>query len=136
MSTLRALALVGVAALIAACAHAPVQQPALMERPDLSGAWILTTESAMGVQNSDMQITQTGAALAGTLTSPMGGVDFTGSVDGAAVAFGFMLNAQGAELRVDYDGVIEGDAMKGKANFGAFGEGSFRARRKEEADSG
>ncbi|MGH8174887.1 MAG: hypothetical protein ACREV5_01330 [Steroidobacter sp.] len=126
MSNVRQLVMASVAMLAAACSTTPSQP----KGPDLSGPWVLTTESQMGAQDSDMIIRQTGDALAGTLTSQMGSVDFTGNVAGSAVEFGFMFNAQGTDLKIDYTGVVEGDSMKGKAVFGSFGEGSFTAKRK------
>lgn len=126
MSNARILILACIAMLVAGCSTTPPQP----KGPDLSGNWVLTTESPMGAQDSDMRVTQSGNALAGTLTSQMGSVDFTGNVEGGAVAFGFMFNAQGTDLKIDYTGVVEGDTMKGKAVFGSFGEGTFSAKRK------
>lgn len=126
MNNVRMLALATVAMLVAACSTTPAQP----KGPDLSGQWVLTTESPMGAQDSDMNVTQTGDALAGTIDSQMGSVDFSGSVAGPAVKFGFVMNAQGMELPINYDGVVEGDTMQGKAVFGSFGEGNFTAKRK------
>ncbi len=57
-------------------------------------------------------------------------VDYTGALNGAAVAFDFTINVQGTDLKLDYTGTVEGDTMKGKAVFGQFGEGTFIAKRK------
>jgi hypothetical protein len=118
-----------VATLAAACASTP-SQPKQPKGPDLSGEWVLTTESQMGSQDARMTVHQTGNALAGTITGRAGTVDYTGSVTGAAVAFDFTLNVQGSELKLDYIGTVEGDTMMGKAVFGQFGEGTFTAKRK------
>lgn len=120
---------------IAACSTTPPvpampEIPATPNGPDLSGHWVVTTQSQMGAQDSDMTVKQTGEALAGTLTSQMGSVDYTGTVQGAAIAFGFDIEVQGNSLRFDYSGTVEGDTMKGKAVFGPLGEGLFIARRK------
>jgi hypothetical protein len=104
--------------------------PAQPKGADLSGNWVLTTTSQMGTQDSDMTVKQTGNALAGTLTSQMGSVDYTGSVDGNAVAFTFTIPAGGSDLKCDYTGTLSGDTMQGKAVFGSFGEGTFTAKRK------
>lgn len=122
----RLLGLAALATLVAACSSTPTQP----KGPDLTGNWVVTTESQMGAQDSDMTVKQTGTALAGTLTSQMGSVDYTGTVEGSAVAFGFDIEIQGNSLHIDYSGVVEGDSMKGKAVFGSFGEGSFTAKRK------
>lgn len=118
--------LAAVALLAAACASTPPQP----KGPDLSGSWVLTTESQMGAQDSQMTVRQTGNALAGTITGQAGTVDYTGALNGSAVAFDFTINVQGTDLKLDYSGTVEGDTMKGKAVFGQFGEGTFTARRK------
>lgn len=127
MNTLRILALAAVAALIAACSSTPPKP----KGPDLSGDWVLTTESQMGAQDADMTVQQTGEALAGKVSSQMGTVDYTGTLQGNDVAFSFSINVQGMDLRLDYSGTVEPDGtMKGKAVFGSFGEGTFTAKRK------
>lgn len=128
MSKIRALMLAALAMSVAACSSTP--QTPVPKGADLSGNWVLTTESQMGAQDADMVVKQTGSALAGSVTSQMGSVDYTGKVEGSAVAFGFDIEIQGNGLRIDYSGTVEGDTMKGKAVFGSFGEGSFTAKRK------
>lgn len=136
MKSRRILILASIALLAAACSSVPrtTQPPATASTPeaeaDLSGDWILTTHSRMGAEESNMTVQQTGSALAGTLTGQRGSVDYTGSVEGSAVAFSFTLNASGNDLRIDYSGTVEGDTMQGKTVFGSFGEGTFSARRK------
>ena len=118
-----------VATLAAACAMTP-SQPKSPKGPDLSGEWVLTTQSKMGAQDALMTVRQTGNKLAGTIDDKAGSVDYTGSVNGAAVAFDFTINVHGTDLKLDYTGTVEGDTMKGKAVFGQFGEGTFTAKRK------
>lgn len=129
-NVLRLATVMIVAMLVAACVSTPPSQPTQPKGADLSGEWVLTTESQMGAQDALMTVRQTGRTLAGTIRDPSGTVDYTGSVNGAAVAFDFMLNVQGTDLKLDYNGTVEGDTMKGKAVFGQFGEGTFIARRK------
>jgi hypothetical protein len=123
-------AIIAVAALLTLSLTACTMAPAKPKGEDLSGSWVLTTTSQMGTQDSDMTVKQTGSALAGTLTSQMGSVDYTGSVDGSAVAFTFTIPAGGSDLKCDYTGTVAGDTMQGKAVFGSFGEGTFTAKRK------
>ena len=127
MNKLKSLMWVGLALVLAACASTP-RAP---KGPDLSGNWVLTTESPMGSQDTDMVVKQTGEQLAGTITSQMGPVEYKGTLqNGKDVAFGFSFEAQGMTLQIDYTGVVEGDTMKGTAKFGDFGEGAFTAKRK------
>jgi len=117
-----------VAVVLAACSTTPSQSPA-PKGADLTGNWVLRTESQMGAQDAQMTVRQTGSALAGTITGQNGRVDYRGSVTGAAVAFDFTIDVNGTALKLDYTGTVEGDTMKGKAVFGQFGEGTFTARR-------
>jgi hypothetical protein len=131
MSSVLRLALVTiVATLAAACASTPASQPKPPKGQDLSGEWVLTTESQMGSQDALMTVRQTGKALAGTIDGKLGSVDYTGSVNGAAVAFDFTINVHGRDLKLDYNGTVEGDTIKGRTVFGEFGEGTFTAKRK------
>lgn len=117
------------ATLLAACVSTP-SQPKQSKRADLSGEWVLTTQSQVGTQDALMSVHQTGKALAGTISGQVGTVDLAGSVNGPAVAFNFTLNVHGKDLKLDYTGTVEGDTIKGKASFGQFGEGTFTAKRK------
>ncbi|MGH8185840.1 MAG: hypothetical protein ACREUC_04700 [Steroidobacteraceae bacterium] len=123
-------ATIAVATFLAMSLTACTMAPAKPKGGDLSGNWVLTTTSQMGVQDSDMTVQHTGKALAGTLTSQMGSVGYTGNVDGGAVSFTFTIPAGGSDLKCDYSGTVAGDTMQGKAVFGSFGEGTFTAKRK------
>lgn len=127
MRKIKGLMLVGMAVVLAACSSVPSKP----KGPDLSGNWVLTTESPMGAQDSDMLVKQEGEALSGTISTQMGTVAYKGTLTGGKdVAFGFTFDAQGMTLQIDYKGVVEGDTMKGVATFGEFGEGNFTAKRK------
>jgi len=130
MKQVRVLMVAAAAVVMAACATTKPAAPPAPKVANLSGEWVVTTTSQMGAQDSDMTVQQTGSAIAGKLTSQMGSVDYTGTVNGSAVAFGFTINAQGTDLKIDYTGTVTGDTMSGKAVFGSFGEGTFIAKKK------
>ncbi|HEY4368138.1 MAG TPA: hypothetical protein VGN07_12975 [Steroidobacteraceae bacterium] len=129
MNKVRVTVLLAMAVVLAACVSTP-PAPVRPKAPDLTGDWIVTTTSQVGEQDSSMSVRQTGDAIAGTLSGQMGNVDYTGSVTADAVAFSFVIDAQGSDLRIEYSGTVAGDTMKGKAVFGSFGEGTFTARRR------
>lgn len=128
MNKTRAWMIAALATVLGACSTTP-SQPPVPQGGDLTGNWVLTTESQMGAQDAQMIVRQTGSALAGTITGQNGSVDYQGKVNGAAVAFDFTINVQGTDLKLDYAGTVQGDTMKGKAVFGQFGEGTFTAKR-------
>ncbi len=133
MNKTKAWTIAAIAVVLSACAGTPSQPPSTPpttpEVADLSGNWLLTTESQMGAQDARMTVRQTGSALAGTIIGQAGTVDYRGKVNGASVAFDFTINIHGTDLKLDYTGTVEGDTMKGKAVFGQFGEGTFTAKR-------
>jgi hypothetical protein len=128
MTKVRVLILATLAVLVAACSSTPAT-PAKPKGTDLTGNWVVTTETPMGSQDSQMTVVQTGEALSGKLISQQGAVDYTGKLVGSAVTFGFVVDVQGNSLKIDYSGTVENDAMKGKAVFGEYGEGNFTAKR-------
>jgi hypothetical protein len=138
VNKLQVLMVASIAALAAACSSAPTKTaapaPAAKAAPaaaaGLTGMWKLTTTSEMGAQDADMTVTQTGDKLAGKIASQMGTVDFTGSVTGDAVKFGFTIEAQGNSIPLEYTGKVAGNSMKGDAVFGSFGSGTFTATKK------
>lgn len=134
MNPLRTLALVGVIAAVAGCsstaskpAAAPAAPPpAASAVMNIAGSWTLNVESQFGPFEQKMTVIQTGKDLKGTMTSPQGSVDYTGTIEGSNVKLGFNVNAQGTDLRIDYVGTTDGKTMNGKAVFGSFGEGTFK----------
>lgn len=131
MNKVRALVVASVALLIAACATTSTPTaPAKAKGLDLTGDWVVTTETPMGSQDTQMTVVQTGEALSGKLTSQQGTVDYKGTLVGKDVKFGFSVDVQGTSLQIDYAGVAESNAMSGKAVFGSYGEGNFTAKRK------
>jgi hypothetical protein len=134
MNMLRTFVIACTVSLVAACSTTPSKPAAPAAPPaasamNLSGNWILTVESQMGSQDMKMTVKQTGTNLAGTMESPMGSVDYTGTLTGKDVKMGFNFNAQGTDLHIDYIGTTDGTTMSGKAIFGTFGEGTFKAKR-------
>jgi len=131
MNLVRVLSIAVAAAFVVACSSAP-SRPAAPSAPavvNVAGDWTVTVESQMGSQDSKLALKQSGQALTGTIESPMGSSDCSGTVDGSNINFGFDFEAQGTALRIDFVGTTDGQSMKGKAVFGSFGEGTFTAKR-------
>ena len=62
MNKAHALGLAALAILVAACSSTPQQPEAPAAGPDLTGNWVVTTESRMGAHDSDMTVKQIGRA--------------------------------------------------------------------------
>jgi hypothetical protein len=136
MINFRALLLAAIVALIAACSSTPTKPAASAAPPPpaapavtVAGNWVVTIDSQMGAQDSKLALTQTGKDISGTLDTPMGMQKLTGTFDGKELKFNFNVNAQGTDLRIDFIGTSDGQAMNGRAVFGSFGEGTFKGKR-------
>jgi hypothetical protein len=127
MNTLRVVLVAAVATLAAACSSTPSKPTATAAPPaaNMAGNWTVTTETPMGTRETKLSVAQTGKEIKGAMASPQGSVPITGTADGKDFKFSFDFDAQGTSLRIDYIGTVEGAAMKGKAVFGTFGEGTF-----------
>ena len=132
MNAFRALLLAGTVSLIGACASAPPQAPPPPPPApvaSIAGNWVMTIDSQMGSQDSKLVVNQNGKDITGTLDTPMGTQNYTGTYNGKDINFSFMMNAQGMELKLDFIGTADAQAMAGRAVFGTFGEGTFKAKR-------
>ena len=131
MNTFRALLLAVTVSLIAACSSTPSKPAAPPPAPavTIAGNWVMTIESQMGAQDSKLVVNQNGKDINGTLATPMGTQNYTGTFDGKEIKFSFMMNAQGTDIKLDFLGTSDGKTMDGKAIFGSFGEGTFKAKR-------
>jgi len=136
MNTTRRIATVCIAALIAACSATPSKPvtppaPAVPAVADISGKWLLTVQTPQGAIDANMTVIQTGTAIKGNLDSPMGSVDYTGTVNGKDVKFSYSIEQFGAPAGsiLDYTGSVDGAVMKGHAKFASFGEGDWLAKR-------
>lgn len=129
MNTIRVALAASAMAFLAACSSTPTQ-PAAPAVANVAGVWMVNTETQMGPMDTKMTVEQAGSNIKGVLESPMGSVDYTGTVQGSEVKWGFDFDAQGTALRIDYVGALQSDGtMKGKAVFGSFGEGTFTAKK-------
>lgn len=141
MKNLRYVLPVLVISMVAACSSTPKKPapapaappppaaPAAPAAASVGGNWLMTIESPQGAQDAKLVVNQAGSNISGSLDTPMGAQNFTGTYDGKDIKFGFQMNAQGMDLKIDFIGVSDGQTMSGKAVFGTFGEGSFKAKR-------
>jgi hypothetical protein len=103
---------------------------AALAQTDFSGDWLVTIESPQGPATIDLTMKQTGEALTGTVTSPMGSVDFKGKVLKDALNVTYAMNFQGNSIEITMTGTIAGDAITGNVDFGGLGAVPWTAKRK------
>ncbi len=100
----------------------------------VSGDWDVTIQSAQGTNNVRVTFKQDGEKVSGVFRSPMGELAFdNGTLTGDELKFAFSLPLQGQPLEITMTGKVDGASIAGKAQFGAFGEGDWTAKRAEES---
>jgi hypothetical protein len=99
------------------------------DAPDVTGTWTMTVETSAGGGNPTFTLTQKGEDITGNYKGRFGEAPVAGRIKGDQVTLSFTVSAQGQEMKIDYVGTVEGDAMTGKVVFGGFGEGTFKGTR-------
>jgi hypothetical protein len=101
---------------------------------DISGKWTSAIQTGIGVMNYTFDFKVEGTKLLGKAVMSMGGnsseSDITeGVVKGDEISFVETLKVQGQELRVEYQGKISGDEIRGARQVGSYGTEDFVAKR-------
>jgi len=101
---------------------------AVLAAADVSGSWQFTVETPAGTGNPRFVFRQDGEKLSGSYTGMLGQAEVTGWVKGDRIEFEFEASYGGQKFTVRYAGVVESPTrMKGTAQFGDLGEGSWTA---------
>jgi len=96
----------------------------------IAGDWDVTIQSAQGTNSMLVTFKQDGDKISGLLKSPMGELPFQGgTLTGNDLKFDFSIAIQGQPLQITMSGTVDGPTITGKAQFGAFGEGDWTAKR-------
>jgi hypothetical protein len=94
-----------------------------------TGQWKIVIESPMGKQESSIALTENGTALTGRQSSAFGeGSILNGVVEGNKASW---LVEMTSPFRIDltFSAVVDGDAISGVVNAGAFGDSPFKGSR-------
>lgn len=105
---------------------------AARQKQEVSGVWDITVESPQGPSNSELTLKADGGKLTGTLKGRRGELPVTGSVNGSDVKLAYTINFQGNDLNITLNGKVDGDAIKGEADFGGLASGTWSAKRRKE----
>ena len=102
---------------------------------DVTGDWVVTVESPQGTTSIDATMKQAGEDLTGSITSPMGSVDFKGKVIKDALNVKYNLELQGNSIEITMTGTVAGDSITGNLNFGGMGDVPWTAKKKAAASA-
>ena len=107
-----------------------VSAPIAALAQDVTGDWVVTVDSPQGATSIDLTMKQAGEDLTGTITSPMGAVEFKGKIAKNAINVTYNLDLQGNAIVITMTGTVAGDGITGNLNFGGLGEVPWTAKRK------
>ena len=97
----------------------------------VAGDWDLTIQSPTGTRTVPLALKQDGEKVTGMFKGPQGELPVAGTLVGDELKFAFAIPIQGQSLDISMTGKVEGEAVKGMAQFGGFGEGEFTMKRPE-----
>jgi hypothetical protein len=102
---------------------------ATAQSPDVTGDWEVTVNSPQGARQSKISFKQEGAKLTGMFKNQRGDLPVEGAVNGKEIKFKYTVKFQDQDLVITMTGNIDGDAMKGDADFGGLAQGDWNAKR-------
>ena len=81
---------------------------------DLTGAWTMIARTPDGYKHeSTLNLQSDGSKLTGKIVSRRGSVEITnGVVNGNSISFMIVRVGNGDELKIEFQGTVEGDTMK------------------------
>ncbi len=97
---------------------------------DVTGSWIVTVETPQGRNDVDVTFKQDGEKLSGQVTSPLGSVDFTGTLIKSDIVVNYSFPMQGQTIDIKMNGVVANDTMSGTLDFAGLGQVPWSAKRK------
>ena len=100
----------------------------VLHAADISGTWAAAVVLDAGSGTATFVFQQKGDALSGTYTGVLGEAKLTGTVKGDKVEWSFDGGPAG---KVSFQGTLDGASkMKGTAEYGQLGKGTFTAEKK------
>ena len=95
---------------------------------NVNGNWNIIAESPMGNGTPVIELKHVSdSTFIGTYRGQLGETDVKGTIKGNKFYFSFDVSGN----LIEYDGVVDGDSMKGKLKLGNMGEGTFTGTRKK-----
>jgi len=103
--------------------------PIMGQGGGIAGAWDVTLNSPQGTFNLQFNLKQDGEKVSGTLKGQRGELPIEGTVKGKDVTLKWTTKYQDNDLPITLTGALDGNTMKGSADYGGFAQGDFSAKR-------
>ncbi|SMD43421.1 hypothetical protein SAMN00777080_2013 [Aquiflexum balticum DSM 16537] len=96
--------------------------------PNVNGTWIMQVETDAGSGSPTFVLEQVDATnLKGTYSGLLGSSDVKGTLKGNIIHLEFKISGE----TIEYEGVVDGDELKGKVKLGSMAEGTFTGKKKK-----
>jgi len=121
---------------ISALACALVLAAATMaQSAGVTGDWDVTINSPQGARTAKVSFKQEGEKLTGVFKSQRGDISLEGTIKGKEIKFKYTVKFQDQDLAITLSGAVDGDSMKGDADFGGLAQGDWSGKRASAAAS-
>jgi hypothetical protein len=107
--------------------------PVLAQSGTAAGTWDVTLNSPQGTFNIQFKLKQDGEKLSGVVASQRGEFPLEGTLKGKDLILKWTTKFEDNDLPITLNGVFDGGAMKGSADYGGFAQGDFTAKRAGDA---
>ena len=99
---------------------------------DVTGTWTFEVMLDAGSGSPTFELKQQGETVSGKYIGMLGEAPLSGTVKEGRIRFTFTVEQSGERIEAVYEGSVEGsDAMHGKATYGSFASGTWKATRKK-----
>lgn len=95
----------------------------------VTGVWDLSINGPEGAITAAATLKQDGEKVTGSIESPQGTADLTGTITGKALNLSFTIAGPNGSLDIKVNGEVDGASMKGIIDFG-MGMADFTAKKK------
>lgn len=102
---------------------------AMAQSANVTGDWDLTINSPQGARDVKASFKLDGEKLTGALKGPRGETPLEGAVKGKEIKFKYTIKFGEQDMVITMTGNVDGDAMKGDADFGGLAQGDWNAKR-------
>ena len=95
----------------------------------IDGTYNIEIDTPMGKQEAKLDIKASGSKLTGMIESAMGQNDINGTVKYNNVSWGMEITSPMGSLKLEFNGKVTGDEIKGEVKMGTFGVSQFEGRK-------
>src|SRR5262249_60754425 len=117
-----------------ACALVPAAS-AMAQSAGVTGDWDVPINSPQGACTATVSFKQEGEKLTGVFKSQRSDISLEGTIKGKEIKFKYTVKFQDQDLAITLSGAVDGDSMKGDADFGGFAQGDWSGKRASAAAS-